>query len=222
MILDMPTTARQRVLRHLAQHAGASARQIARALGMKPPAVRHHLSVLRADGRVAVHPRAGKSGRGRRPLSYRISERILGDNLAMVADVLLKARATGPRPRTDRIVQVLAKGLVDRIGALASGASATARLAQLVAAMNALHYHARWEAGAEGPRLLLGHCPYAAIIDSHPELCLMDAGAVSEIMGAQARQTAKIDTKRGDAMHCVLVLKELSGYRQATSSRPAS
>ncbi len=45
-------TARQKVLAHLKKTRAASAREIARALNMSAPNVRHHLSVLCSDGRV--------------------------------------------------------------------------------------------------------------------------------------------------------------------------
>ena len=45
-------TARQKVLAHLKKTRSASAREIARALKMSAPNVRHHLSVLCSDGRV--------------------------------------------------------------------------------------------------------------------------------------------------------------------------
>ena len=41
--------------------------------------------------------------------------------------------------------------------------------------LNEMHYQARWEAGAQGPRVIFGRCPFAKIIENHPELCKMDA-----------------------------------------------
>lgn len=56
-----------------------------------------------------------------------------------------------------------------------------------------MNYHARWEAGAEGPRVIFGHCPYAAIIARHPDLCRMDKALLEEWMGRSADQFAKIE-----------------------------
>ncbi len=72
------------------------------------------------------------------------------------------------------------------------------RLIEPVEKLSALHYEAGWEAGAEGPRILLGHCPYAGIIAWHPELCRMDAEAV---------QISKIDPAATGATHCVFALR---------------
>jgi len=59
--------------------------------------------------------------------------------------------------------------------------------------LNQMNYHARWEAGAGGPRILFGHCPYAAIITRHPELCAMDAALLKELFGDELEQIAKIE-----------------------------
>jgi predicted ArsR family transcriptional regulator len=69
---------------------------------------------------------------------------------------------------------------------------------------NQMNYHAHWEAGSEGPRILFSHCPYAAIIERHPELCKMDAALLSELMGQPTRQIFKIG-KDGSSV-CVFVM----------------
>jgi hypothetical protein len=72
--------------------------------------------------------------------------------------------------------------------------------------LNEIHYQSRWEAGAEGPRILFAHCPYAAIIDKHPELCQMDGFLLGEEIGVDARQLAKIDQKPGGITHCIFLI----------------
>ena len=66
------------------------------------------------------------------------------------------------------------------------------RLNLTVEKMNQMSYHARWEAGSEGPRIIFSHCPYAAIIEKHPEVCQMDASMLKEWMGQPATQISKI------------------------------
>jgi predicted ArsR family transcriptional regulator len=55
-----------------------------------------------------------------------------------------------------------------------------------------MNYHPRWEAGPQGPRLIFAHCPYAAIIQKHPELCRMDQHLLEKLMGDSAGQLFKI------------------------------
>jgi predicted ArsR family transcriptional regulator len=78
------------------------------------------------------------------------------------------------------------------------------RLNLVVEKMNQMNYHARWEAGAEGPRILFGHCPYGAIIARHPELCKMDESLLEELMGRPATQISKIG--QDGSLLCVFVL----------------
>jgi predicted ArsR family transcriptional regulator len=58
--------------------------------------------------------------------------------------------------------------------------------------MSEMNYQARWEAGAEGPRLILGQCPYTAIIEKHPELCKMDAAMLTDLLGRNVELRTKL------------------------------
>jgi predicted ArsR family transcriptional regulator len=71
------------------------------------------------------------------------------------------------------------------------------RLALLVEKLNEMHYQARWEAGADGPRVLFGRCPYAAVIGKHPELCQMDVSLLGNALGREVRQLGKIEKAQG-------------------------
>jgi predicted ArsR family transcriptional regulator len=108
----------------------------------------------------------------------------LGDNLSALTDALLAEAASSFDP------EALAKRLAGESG-MASQLVAK-RLSLVVERMNQMKYHARWEAGAEGPRIIFGHCPYAVIILNHPELCRIDALLLGQLMGRPAAQTAKI------------------------------
>ena len=68
----------------------------------------------------------------------------------------------------------------------------TRRLNQTVDRLNELHYQARWEAGVDGPHVILGQCPYSAVITDYPELCRMDAFLLEQRTGLVAEQTAKL------------------------------
>ncbi len=198
-----PSTVRHKILAYLAQHPNASASQVGLALGLAPASVRHHLGILKADGRVSLRGERRARSRGRPTKVFGLSERIRGDNLAGLATTLLDAVVTPSGLIDDRILATLVQGLLDQVGWMDEGGSAQGRLSRLVDRLNVLHYEASWEAGAAGPRVLLGHCPYAAIIDKHPELCLMDARMLGAQLGTTARQTAKIDDRLQGQAHCI-------------------
>lgn len=160
-------TARQKVLAHLKKTRSASAREIARALKMSAPNVRHHLSILRSDGRVEFVSVNNREGRGRPEKIFSLSQAALGDNLSVLVDALLSEK--------------IDPGKVGRSIAQSQGLTQSApnqpmarRLAFLVEKLNEMNYQVHWEAGAEGPRVVFGRCPYAKVIEKHPELCKMD------------------------------------------------
>ena len=82
-------TARQKILTHLKRNRAVSAREIARALNMSAPNVRHHLGVLVSDGRAEVMSVRRREGKGRPEKVYSLSQAALGDNLAGLANALL-------------------------------------------------------------------------------------------------------------------------------------
>ena len=190
------TTARQKVLTYLNKSRTASAREIARSLKMSPATIRHHLRVLAADGRLELTSVRGRDGRGRPEKVYSLPRAALGTNLAALSDALLTEAGSGIR------MESLAKHLV-REDTFASLPLAK-RLNLTVEKMNGMNYHARWEAGAEGPRIIFTHCPYAAILEKHPELCKMDEAMLKDLMGQPARQTLKTGNEGSSV--CVFVM----------------
>ena len=190
------TTVRQKVLAHLNKNRSVSAREIARALQLSAATVRHHLRVLTADGRLEMTSVRGRDGRGRPEKVYSLPASVLGDNLAALSDILL----TEAKPVLK--IDVLAKRLAGQSDL--SSQSLAKRLNLTIEKLNQMNYHARWEAGSEGPRIIFTHCPYAAIIEKHPELCQMDAALIRERIGQAAVQIFKTG-KEGSTI-CVFVV----------------
>lgn len=179
-------TARQKVLAHLKKTRAASAREIARALDMSAPNVRHHLGVLVSDGQLEVSAVFQRGGRGRPEKVYSLSQAALGDNLSVLVNALLDEKVN-----LEAIGERVAKsqGMV-----FSANQPMPRRLSQLVEKLNEMQYQARWEAGAEGPRLIFGRCPYAKIIENHPELCRLDVAMLETAFSRPIAQTTKIET----------------------------
>lgn len=189
-------TTRQRILNHLKKTRAASAREIARTLDLSAPNVRHHLGVLTSDGRVETASVTREGGRGRPEKLYSLSQAALGDNLSALTEALLAE--AGPKVEWEAVARRL-------IGAAdASQPSIATRLRLLIEKLNRMHYQSRWEAGADGPRVLFERCPYAAVIDGHPELCQMDVIVLEKYLGREVRQLARIEKAQGT---CVFVVR---------------
>ncbi|MDQ3007480.1 MAG: ArsR family transcriptional regulator [Chloroflexota bacterium] len=190
------TNSRHKVLAYLTRTRTASVREIARALKMSAANVRHHLRVLVSDGRLQVVPVGEHNHRGRPEKLYSLPRAALGDNLSALSDALLAEAGVKVR------VEALAKRLIGESDF--ANQPIVKRLNLVVEKLNQMNYHARWEAGREGPRVILGHCPYAAIIERHPELCKIDAALLKDLMGQSAEQLSKIGQDKSSA--CVFVM----------------
>jgi predicted ArsR family transcriptional regulator len=190
----MPTS-RQQILAYIRKHQTASAADISRALGMTQANARHHLAHLEANGLIEVTGQRRAQGRGRPMLVYALSRQALGDNLDNLAGGLMSELLDGLAGKDRDIrLRALAKRLAGEYNANSTvqAIPITRRLAQVIERLNELHYQARWEASAGGPRIILGHCPYAGIIEAHPELCQMDAYLLEEWCGSHVQQAAKL------------------------------
>ena len=190
------TTSRQKVLAYLNKSGTASAREIARSLKMSPATVRHHLRILAADGRLERSSLRGRDRRGRPETIYSLPRAALGHNLSALSDALLTEAGSGIH------MEALGKHLAG--ASEFAGQPLAKRLNLTVEKLNEMNYHAHWEAGSEGPRMIFSHCPYAAIVERHPELCAMDRAMLLQLTAQDALQIFKVG-KEGSSV-CVFVV----------------
>ncbi len=178
------TTARHRVLAYLTKNRSASAREVSRSLKMSSATVRHHLRILVSDGRLESASVRVRTSRGRPEKVYSIPLAVLGDNLSALCDALLAEAGKNVR------IEALAKRMAGESDF--RNQPVAKRLSLCVEKLNQMKYHARWEAGSGGPRVILGHCPYAGIVAKHPELCRLDESLLEKLMGQSVEQLATI------------------------------
>ena len=187
----MRPTTRFRILEYLRKNQTASGHELSRALGMTGANIRHHLAVLESNGLVeSISHR--QEGRGRPVKIYGLSRRVVGDGLEDLARTMLDVFVKNP---TGEEPEASLRSMALRLAGESSPVpdrQLTRQLNQIVDRLNELHYQARWEAGMDGPHVILGHCPYSAIITDYPELCRMDAFLLEQRTGLPAEQTAKL------------------------------
>jgi predicted ArsR family transcriptional regulator len=193
---------RLRILDYLRKHQTASVYELSSILDMTGANVRHHLGVLESTDLIEVISQR-QLGRGRPVNVYGLSRRILGDGLdglavAMFAGLLRDAPESEEEERLVSIsIHLGGADKPDRDAPLAR------RLTSAVDRLNELHYQARWEAGLDGPRIILGHCPYAAILATTPELCRMDEYLLEQRSGLSVEQVAKLQPSTNGYPFCL-------------------
>jgi len=167
--------------------------------------IRHHLAVLESNDLIEViHQR--REGRGRPRNVYGLSRRVLGDGLDDLAGALFDAWL---KDATDAVREAGLRSIALRLvgeNPPVSNVPIPRRLTLAIERLNELHYQARWEASPAGPRILLGHCPYAQIIDRYPELCRVDAHLLELRLALPARQTAKLERSATGLPQCAFIV----------------
>ncbi len=191
---------RQQILEYLERHQRATAAELARALKVTPANARHHLRILVDDGWVETVERRAPRGRGRPTRVYALAPARQADNLPRLVGALL-----GQIPPEARAAAFdsLAEALSAHAPPLPAERHLTQHLIHTVRCLNAMHYRARWEAHAAAPRIRLNHCPYAAILEQHPELCELDARLLSRHLHRRVRQLAKRENSPSGGPFCL-------------------
>jgi predicted ArsR family transcriptional regulator len=212
-------TSRQRLLEYIQAHHPVTVAELSRVLRMSRANARHHLSILEQQGLIRLAgQRPAEPGRGRPALLYALAETAQAHSLGQLCGVLLELlaseRSSEQQPGLYRQVACALKAaaaepLQAAVAEPPSQASShlTQRLTQTVQQLNQLNYQARWEAHVQGPRLILGHCPYAAILSRHPEMCQIDRHLLQELAGAPVVQTERLALDQRGAPFCRFVLQ---------------
>jgi predicted ArsR family transcriptional regulator len=187
----MRPTTRFLILEYLRKNRTASGHELSRALGMTGANIRHHLAVLESN-RLIESISHRQEGRGRPIKIYGLSRRVVGDGLEDLARAILDVFVKSPNGEApEASLRSIALRLAGETSPVPERL-VTRRLNQAVDRLNELHYQARWEAGVDGPHLILGECPYSAIITDFPELCRMDEFLLEQRTGLPAEQTTKL------------------------------
>jgi predicted ArsR family transcriptional regulator len=198
-------TTRKLIIDYLKEKRAASTIEIGHALRVTPANIRHHLAVLADEGVVQIAGERPANGRGRPTHLYGLTEEVQEHSLDRLADALLR-EFIEVLPDSERAsaLERIANRLIEPKSTAAG--NLTQRLYAAVSQLNELNYQARWEAHSKGPRLRLGHCPYAAILPEHPELCQLDKKLLEEFLATPVFQTAKLVKDRRGEKYCAFTL----------------
>ena len=195
-------TTRARIIEYLERSGQSTSDEIGRALNIPPANVRHHLRSLLNEG-VVVAEGGLIQGRGRPARLFGLSTQVKSHNLDLLASAALQAllEDVSSTVQKTKLGEVANRIAPPREPSQAN--SLTVRLTQTIRRLNELNYQARWEAHREAPRIILGHCPYAAILDEHPEMCQIDALVIQNLLAAPPRQLKKLARDSRGSHYCL-------------------
>ena len=162
---------------------------------------------LLEDGLIEQVPRDPNqpAPRGRPEQIYRLAGSSKPDSLAALCDALLDQLFS----QNAEDVPAARLRLAERLAGNQRPAGPTVqRYNQTVQTLNQRGYHARWEAHASGPRILLRRCPFAAVLAHHPELCQVDLALLETLVQVPLQQTCRMDWVKGKPPACIFTPRE--------------
>jgi len=201
---------RDSILEYLKKYHTATTAELSEALHFTKENIRHHLDVLQGEGLIELLPEtaAHKTQPGRPNLVYHIPLTSQSGNMIQLATVLFRVYIETLQTNVEKQV-----GLRKLAQILFPSPHQYQKPAQLynktVQRLNQHGYQARWEAHLEGPLLSFRNCPYAAAQLDQPELCLLDALILENLLGSPVSQITKMNLKGKNPPACIFSLNTL-------------
>lgn len=202
----MPNS-RQKILNYILEQQSTTVEELSKVFRVTPANIRHHLSILTQQGSVKVIGQKPATCKGRPAQIYRSSQQSDQNNLNRLSEALLCTlmQNSGTRERNQLII-----GIANQMGSefKTDFNNPTRRLYSTIRSLNRMNYQAHWEAHIENPRIMLGHCPYRAVLDHHPELCQMDASLLENLLHTPVRQIEKLVINAKNLPECVFLINK--------------
>jgi len=179
-------------------------KEICNILGLTPANVRHHLRSLSHENLVETIGSISNQ-RGRPAYVYGISQNKINNGLIFFLSILFKDYIkTIDREKKNLLLLGLAKKMKEALN-ITDKIPSHLYLTNLIEKLSALDYQAHWEAGETGVRLIFEQCPYNAIQKNQPELCVLDAYFLEELLGNPVVIQERLETSRKNLPRCVFI-----------------
>jgi predicted ArsR family transcriptional regulator len=196
---------RTRILEYLQNKRTATPIEMALALHLTPANIRHHIAILEVEGALTIVGKRRETPYGRSSRIFALRAESLNHNLGVLASALLD-EGQAAQMESDQYYQRVAVRIASQLDQTPIAASK--RLVHTVNRLNEMNYQARWEARLDAPRVILGHCPYAALLPDHPEICQIDSHLLEKMLGSQVRKTAHLEPTPQGLKQCVFAVEQ--------------
>jgi predicted ArsR family transcriptional regulator len=201
--------ARQKILSFIIEQQSVTVEELSKVFRVTPANIRHHLSILIDQGSIQVVGQKAAAFRGRPAQIYSYTQQSNKNNLDHLTDILFSnfLQNSGQNEMNMLLkkiaTQIVAKYPIEKN-------NPTRRLYLSIRALNYMSYQAHWEAHVDNPRIMLGHCPYSAILERHPEICRMDAFVLESLLDTPVSQIEKRTLNTKSLPECVFLLNKTS------------
>jgi predicted ArsR family transcriptional regulator len=180
---------RQEILEILKEETQATVEDLATRLELTPMTIRHHLNVLQAQGLVAATTVRRSQRVGRPRLVYTLTEQaddLFPQSYGELALHLVSEikEAMGPE-ETEAVFRRIAERISQEAPPPIPGQSFEERLDQVTDFLGQQGFVMRWERDDDGYVLANINCPYRQVTRQHPEVCVMDAVLLRQLLGVE-------------------------------------
>ncbi len=200
---------RDRILQTLLRHPRSTVIELAKAVGINPISVRHHLTSLQGDSLVIAEEE--RHGVGRPRMIYLLTENGLEKfptrYLRLTTRILTQMKDHFPQPMISEMFKEVATTMADEHAADLKGLSVEERLDMMKDLLTDEGFVIEWE--KQGSQYLIHEitCPYLQVGQSHPEVCTVDQTLISRMLALPAN---KIQCILSGASHCTYVVQNLA------------
>ena len=200
----MPNS-RQKILNFIFEQQSTTVEELSKVFRVTPANIRHHLSILVEQGSVKVLGQKPAAARGRPAQIYASCQQSEKNNLSRLSEALLSTVVQGSG-QTDHDVRINEIAEIIAAEFNTDFINPTRRLYSAIHSLNRMNYDAHWEARIDKPRLMLGHCPYQALLRNHAELCQMDSVLLERLLGTSVTHVEKLKLNNRDMPECIFLI----------------
>jgi predicted ArsR family transcriptional regulator len=219
---------RDRVMRALLEHGGATAAELGHRLGLSPAGIRRHLDALVATGAVTVRDirSDGARGRGRPARAYVLTDSARSSLPHAYDDIAVSAlrflREAGGDPALTSFAAAQTAAVEDRYRDQLTDVPPERRAEALAEMLSADGYAASASArraGVQsgGTQLCQHHCPVQHVAEEFPQLCEAETALLGRLLGTHVQRLATI--AHGDGV-CTTFVPDSAVFAPRTAAVP--
>ena len=196
---------RDRILQTLLRSPRSTINDLAKAVGINPISVRHHLTNLQMEG--LVDAQEERHGVGRPRLVYILTEAGMEHfptrYLRLTTRLLAQMKESMSGPMVNKLFSQVAEDLAADYAKQLKGLSMEERLDTVKELLGDEGFTVEWEKSDDGYRIHEITCPYYQIGQTHPEVCTVDQTLISRMLAVPAN---KVQCILDGSSHCTYLV----------------